>query len=376
LSSATPQPFKDRLDAAAVARLASMLVAANPAWQAAPFIRAATDGLDKLELKARVRHVAQALVDHLAPDFPTALAHVLAALPTPDTRRDDASGGGFAFELWPLTDFVAMSGLEHPTLALEGLRRLTVHFSCEFAIRPYLERHPELCRQTLHVWLADPDPLVRRLISEGTRPRLPWGARIPTFSADPSWTLELLTALRDDPADTVRLSVANHLNDLSKDQPDLVRQVARAWLPGAPPTRRLLVRHALRTLIKAGDEESLELLGHAAPAVQVRRFTLLTPTVQLGSAVAFELEVEAQGDTDQDLVFDLVLHLRGARGQLRPKVIKWTRRQLEAGETVKMARRQPIRPVTVRSYYPGTHRIEVQINGAVVAGADFELVVE
>lgn len=370
------QPFKDRLDADAVARLASMLAAARPTWPPAPFVRAATAGLDKLELKARVRHVARALVDHLDPDFPTALAHVLAALPPSDRLRDDASGGGFAFDLWPLTDFVALAGLEHPALALEGLRRLTVHFSCEFAIRPYLEQHPELCRQTLHDWLADPDPLVRRLISEGARPRLPWGARIPIFSADPSWTLELLTALRDDPADTVRLSVANHLNDLSKDHPDLVRQVARAWLPGAPPARRLLIRHALRTLIKAGDEASLELLGHVAPAVHVRRFTLLTPSVQLGSAVAFELELELQGDTDQDLVFDLVLHLRGARGQLRPKVIKWTRRQVKAGATVKLSRRQPIRPVTVRSYYPGAHRIEVQINGAVVAGADFELTVD
>ena len=183
----------------------------------------------------------------------------------------DGSGDGLAgWIVWPLSEFIARRGLEDPGRALAALHAMTQRFTAEWAIRPFIARHPALTFATLERWTRDPSPQVRRLCSEGTRPRLPWGAVLRNLIDDPSPTLPLLQALHDDPSEDVRRSVANHLNDIGRDHPQLLADWIARHLPGASAERRALLKHASRTCIKRGDSRVLALWGLGRSAVRRR----------------------------------------------------------------------------------------------------------
>jgi len=205
---------------------------------------------------------------------------------------------------------------------------------------------------------------VRRLASEGCRPRLPWGIALPAFQDDPSPILPILERLKLDPSESVRRSVANNLNDIAKDTPDVVIGLLRRWQTHDTQEMRWIIDRALRTLVKKGNPEALELLGYpASPEVEVRNLAVGPETVPMGGEVTFSFEIESRGQTPQNLMIDYVVHLMRANGQLTPKVFKLTRRTLAPGETVRIAKKHSFRPVTTRKYYPGEHAIEVQVNG-------------
>ncbi|MGD8347419.1 MAG: hypothetical protein PVI83_09230, partial [Lysobacterales bacterium] len=251
--------MKHGLGRPAIERIAAALSAVVPGFDAKAFTSQALDGLDALELKGRVRHVMAAMHDVLPKEFRQA-ADCLEKVGQSWMEGDpDDPLRGFA--AWPVIDYVGEYGLEEPERALETLRRLTPLFSAEFAIRGFIIRYPELAYARLEAWTEDADEHVRRLVSEGARPRLPWGQRLQEAVKDPSRGLALLERLKDDPSEYVRRSVANHLNDVSKDHPDHVVAVCRDWLQGAGPERRRLVRHATRTLVKQGHPEVFGLLG-------------------------------------------------------------------------------------------------------------------
>jgi 3-methyladenine DNA glycosylase AlkC len=250
---------------------------------------------------------------------------------------------------------------------------MTKRFSSEFGIRFFLLHDAARCMPVLQAWTRDPDEHVRRLVSEGTRPRLPWAMQLPMFIADPSPALPLLEALRDDPSEYVRRSVANHLNDIAKDHPDLVAGLAARWLEGATPQRAKLVRHACRTLVKKGHPGALAALGHGRPAVRLDGIEVLTPQVHLGEALVFAVSLRSEADGDQELVVDYVIHHRKANGKTSPKVFKWKRLRLGAGEAHGAERRHPIRPITTRVYYGGEHIVELQVNGQPLGRAAFDL---
>ena len=205
--------MKDGLGAEAVDRIQRGLSAALPGFEGAAFSAAALDGLEKLELKKRVRHLIEVLRDFLPSDFSDAAA-VLSNLKT-HWHRGDPGDPLRGFAAWPLIDYVGVHGLENPEVALPLLRELTPLFSAEFAIRPFLLRHTSVTLSFLQRWALDPDDQVRRLVSEGTRPRLPWGMRLKPFMRDPDPVLDLLEVLKDDPSRYVQRSVANNLNDIS-----------------------------------------------------------------------------------------------------------------------------------------------------------------
>ena len=248
---------------------------------------------------------------------------------------------------------------------------MTKRFSAEFAVRPFIAADPERALRWLETWAGDASPHVRRLASEGSRPRLPWGMRLGVFVADPAPLIPLLTRLRDDPSEDVRRSVANSLNDIAKDHPDLVAGIAYDWLRDAPPARARLVRHACRTLIKRGHVATLAALGYR-PAAVTAELELATPVVRFGGALEFAAVLRAQAAGE--VVLDYVVHHRKANGGLSPKVFKWKRVRLEKGKPLRLARRHPMRPITTRVYRDGPHRLEIVVNGTVVGAADFELI--
>lgn len=361
-------PFKEHIDAAAVRAQAASLQSVWPAFDRDRFERTALDGLDALELKDRVRHVARALHAHLPPAWEEATALLVAALPPEPTARDGVSSH---FAWWPFLQVIEDHGAQDPAHSLTTLRAMTPVFTAEFAIRPLLLEHTDLSLRTLLAWTTSDNHHVRRLVSEGSRPRLPWGLRLTPFIDDPTRTLPLLEALRDDPSEYVRRSVANHLNDIAKDHPQVVVDIARRWLDDAPAPRAKLVRHALRTLIKQGHPDALALLGFPPPQLDRVALRLAPATLTLGGALTIELS--ARSLADQSLVIDLQLDRPTARGR-GSKVFKGTTREATRGEALELQLSLPLRPVTVRRYYAGEHGLTVLVNGEAVASATFDLV--
>ena len=272
----------------------------------------------------------------------------------------------------PMADFVAARGLGDFDRAMGVLGEMTKRFSAEFAVRPFILADPGRAMGWLMAWARDPSPQVRRLASEGSRPRLPWGLRLKPLVADPAPLIPLLTTLRDDASEDVRRSVANSLNDIAKDHPDLVAGIARDWLRDAPPARARLVRHALRSLLKQGHGPTLAALGYAEAAVAAE-ISVATPVVRYGEALGFAVDLRETSGAAQRLVIDYKVHHRRANGSMAPKVFKWCTLELAPGERLRLQRRHAIRPITTRRYYDGPQRVEVLVNGASVAAADFEL---
>lgn len=372
------EPFKHRIDAAMARLLAARLGAVLPGFPRRRCELACTDGLAPLALKQRVARFADALAATLPADFAVACDALEATL-APARRDDDLSAlvpgpeGLAGWVVWPMAEFVARRGLAHPARALAALHALTQRFTAEFALRPFLVAHEGLTLRTLARWTADPSPHVRRLVSEGSRPRLPWGMALPRFVADPSPTLPLLAALQDDASAYVRRSVANHLNDIAKDHPDVVVGWLAEHLPAAPPARRALLQRASRTLVKRGHRGALAAWGVAAPFRGEVAFAVKPSRVAIGGAMQLQVELRAAArGGPQRLVVDYVVRRDGSASQ-RPKVWKGWAVELAAGEVRALRKAHSWRPTTVRVDRPGRHAVELRVNGVAVAHAAFTL---
>ncbi len=375
------EPFKTLLNGALVARMAQHLQRVHRGFDATRFTALAGHGLDALEMKARAMQMADALEATLPADFDQACGVLEAALapPWPGDRlgSDDPCRHGLeGWALWPAGEFVARRGRGHTVRALQALHALTQRFSAEFAIRPFIVDDPDTVFATLQRWTADPSAHVRRLVSEGSRPRLPWGLRLQALVADPSPALPLLAALQDDDSAYVRRSVANHLNDIAKDHPGLVVDWVRRHRPGAPPPRLALLRHASRTLVKDGHGPMLAAwgLGHAFDGHA--ELSLGATRCSLGGTLPFALTLRSGAPRPQTLVVDYAVHHVKADGSRRPKVFKGWTLTLAPGEARVLARRHPLKRVTTRRYHAGLHALDLRLNGHVVAHAEFQLEIE
>ena len=373
------EPFKSLLNADLVRTAGAHLQRSSAAFDRARFERDALSGLEALEFKARAQHIATALENSLPAHFGDAADMLETSLAPPRAAAEGLAGAGAeraglaGWIIWPMTEFVARRGQHEPERALQALHAMTQRFSAEWAIRPFIEQHPALSWATLQRWTADPSEHVRRLVSEGSRPRLPWGLQLKGLIADPSPTLPLLRALQDDPSEYVRRSVANHLNDIAKDHPPLICEWLRLHLPDAPDPRRALLRHASRTLIKQGHPDVLTHWGVGRGFDGSVRLRLSPAQLLLGHSLNLELHLHAAGNSAQRLVIDYAVHHVKAHGGHAPKVFKGWNLNLAPGEQRSLRKTHAIKPITTRRYYAGSHRVDVRINGQVVAEAAFEL---
>lgn len=362
------QPFKESLFSSKdITAFAVAIHQAYPAFDEAAFLaRVYDDRWPTLELKDRMRHITRALHAGLPTDYRAAL----------DVLKQVTPGmpvGGFV-NLVP-SDYVATYGLDDPDASIPALELFTQRASAEFAVRPFIVRYPERMMPQMLAWAAHPSEHVRRLASEGSRPRLPWGMALPALKKDPAPLFPILDRLKADPSETVRRSVANNLNDIAKDNPERVIATLRRWREeGDSPELQALTRHALRTLIKAGHPDALDLLGvGAAPEVEVRGLSVSPASIPEGGAVTFSFEIASLASEPQALVIDYVVHLARARGKTSEKVFKLTKRTLGAGEVAAITRRHSFAPVTTRRYYPGRHAIQIKVNGQLYGLCEFEV---
>jgi 3-methyladenine DNA glycosylase AlkC len=362
---------KDGLGEAAVDRIIDALEAAGAQFCAESFRRDALSSLDQLELKDRVRHLITVMSVHLPTSFPET-AEILSDLkdhwPEPDQDHQ------YYFAAWPIVDYVAKYGLNHPKIALPLLRHLTPLFTAEFAIRPFLEVHSEETYSQLLMWCLDSNEHVRRLASEGMRPRLPWGKQLPQYIKNPTPVISLLENLKDDPSDYVRRSVANNLNDISKDHPELVIQTCKSWQADKVTARDWIIRHATRTLIKEGHPKVFSLLGYTRkPKLCVQPPNLSSHHLMLGEPLGMNVKITSDSAEKQYLVLDYAVHYIKANGQSSAKVFKWKNLRLKPGQSVNLEKTHPFRKVTTRRHYPGIHKIELLINGKHASESSFEL---
>ncbi len=370
--------MKDGLGETAVLRIASGMQAAWPAFDVKGFEQTALRGIRDLGLKQRVNHLVSALNQHLPDDF-VKTADILRRAPN-NWDFGDPTDPIRSFASWPVIDYAATYGLEHPEVSLDLLKHLTHMFSAEFAIRPFILRYPELCLAAFETWVDDSNHQVRRLVSEGSRPRLPWGMRLPPYCDDPTPLIPLLTRLNNDPSDYVRRSVANSLNDISKDNPDIAVEVCQYWLRGTQATNEVsadtkwIVRHAMRSLIKSGRADVFPLLGFTAnPKLELGDVKLSSSKIKLGEALAFETQIHSKSKSTQHLAIDFVIHHRKANGSLSPKVFKWKEMDLKPGQSLAISKKHAIRKINTRAYYSGQHQLDIVINGKTYRNIAFDL---
>lgn len=354
--------LKDAFDAAFVAALAQAAAAREPdfnlqSWQDAALPAHWPD----LSLKQRMRHLSQLLGNCLPGDYARQLPVVV------DLAPQFRSLAGMLFP-----DFVEVYGTHDPDRSLPALEQLTCSFSAEFAVRPFLQLYPERMLQQHLTWASHPNEHVRRLASEGLRPRLPWGQDVAWLKKDPTVTLPVLEKLKNDPSEYVRRSVANHLNDISKSHPDWLLAVAARW-KGTSPATDALLKHALRGLLKQGRAEAHQLFGFEVPQFELEHWEISPDKLHISDKATLQLRLQHLGISAQAYRLEYRIHFVKSNGQRSPKVFQIIEKNLQPGETLQLIRSHAFADLTTRKHYPGLHLLELQINGKVVAGNEFVL---
>lgn len=363
---------RDVFNEKVVNRLAENLARAWRGFDTHEFRQSINSKLKTLTFSERSNLIRDSLWEYLPKDYPRALEIILKALPSETTVNEITGYDGFIILLQ--NEFVAKYGLDHYDLSMQALYQMTRRFTAEGAIRPFILKYPKRTLAILAKWAEDKNPHVRRLVSEGTRPRLPWTMQLKPFMEDPRPVLRLLEKLKCDPALMVRRSVANNLNDIAKDNPDLVVATLSKWKKIEDGGTQWLIRHAARTLVKQGNKDILTILGYSPKVdISLAKIKLDKPTVKTGGDLNFSFEVKSTSKQTQTLVIDYMIHHVKANGTRTPKVFKLTRRKLKADEVLQIAKQHSFRPISTREYYPGVHLLEIQINGTIYEKTEFEL---
>lgn len=370
-ADASPSLMKDGLNSAAILRIGKNLQQVVPGFNVKQFHKNALVGLDQLELKQRVHH----LIQHLHQEFNLPFKKVSRYLQDLPEVWDagDADNNKSVFAAWPVIDYVAVHGINHPRESLKTLEKITHLFSAEFAIRPFIQQHYDCTYSQLLDWCQHPSEHVRRLASEGSRPRLPWGIRLPEFIQDPMPLKSILQTLNQDESLYVRRSVANNLNDISKDNPDWAINTCEEFLQNGNEKTEWIVKHALRSLIKSGDQRVFPLLGYSKNTqINLQAFELKRNKIRTGENLEFNLRLSSD-KSKQNWVIDYAIYFLKANGKHSPKVFKLKNIEVKKGDQILLQKSHSFKTISTRVYYPGLHQLAIHINGREISRLDFTL---
>lgn len=318
-----------------------------------------------LELKQRVRHIAKALHTYLPNEFTMAVSHLLNV-----SAELERVGHTQGFPNIFIPDYIEAYGLEYPHESLCALEKITRLVSAEFAVRPFILLDADAAMQFFLRWSRDKNEHVRRLASEGCRPRLPWAVGLPMFKKDPAPLIPVLENLKSDPSLYVRRSVANNLNDISKDHPDFVLQLARKWKDTHPHTD-WIIRHGCRSLLKRGDEKILTLHGYRPDQRATISEFLLPQQVRLGGNLPFEFCFENRERKPASFRLDYAIDYITSSGKISRKVFKISETTFPPKRKIRIARKQSFKNLTTRKHFPGKHQITILVNGKKSIAAEF-----
>jgi len=360
--------FKHAFNGALLQQIASSVSHYFPQFNSAAFLALELQLPDR-EMKARVHLIRDALAAELPQNYPEAVNILVSVL------QDNQFRG---FSVWPMAEFIQTYGIDYPEISLEALKIVTQHFTSEWAVRPFIKKYPQQTMMFLLDCAKSDNVDIRRWASEGTRPRVPWGEQLPAFIQDPSGTREILEVLKFDAELYVRKSVANHLNDITKDNPDYVIELLNDWKQQATPAdiKNLtwVIKHALRSLIKAGHPQALALIDVKFGAdVELDEFTVKNNKIKLDQSLEFTLQLRSVSDQPQNIVLDYVLHFMKANNKTAPKVFKLRSFTLPAKSVIRIDKKHRVKKITTRQYYEGIQYIEIQVNGEVLCKAEWSL---
>lgn len=328
----------------------------NPEWEA-------------MELKQRMRHISLVLHQFLDADYPKGVKQLLDILQYSKTHKEDLLG----FEYMFFPDYVEVFGLDYFDESVQAMEEITKYTSCEFAIRPFFIKYPQETLKQMEVWSTHSHAMVRRLSTEGCRPRLPWAMALPAFKKDPNSILPILKCLRNDESESVRRSVANNLNDISKDNPEIMFQLVKQW-KGESKEVDWVVKHACRTLLKQGVPEVMTLFGYgSAEDIKVGDIVIQTPKVKIGEALTFDFTLKNTSNQTNLVRLEYGLYFMKANGSLSKKVFKISERPYQPDEEVRVSRNQSFKVITTRKLYPGEHQVAVIVNGTEFKAKSFLL---
>jgi 3-methyladenine DNA glycosylase AlkC len=349
------QPFLDHL--------ASEIRKQDPEFDRVRFQALVHDeAWEQRELKARMRHVSECLGRTLPQDYRKALAIIMAI----EGRFEN-------FDHLTFADFVERFGVDDFDVSLKALETLT-RTSAEFAVRPFIRKDAERAMARMRAWSEHPSERVRRLSSEGCRPRLPWGEALENLKRDPSLILPILENLKDDPSELVRRSVANNLGDIAKDHPDLAVEIGERWIAESP-ARTAWVKHALRDLLKKGNRRALRLFGVGGSAsVEIETVAVAPKRVRLGGTATLHIVLHSTRKAGQPLRLEYAMTYARPGGRTGRKVFKISDVTLASGASLDLSRKLSFADRSIRTHYPGPHTATLIVNGKECGSARFQLV--
>lgn len=359
------EPLKEMFNKNFYVHFASVFAGADENFNAPAFVKEVTKGLEDMELNQRLRNTSIVLKKYLPADYKKAIGIMLRAAPSLKT----------GYTALVLPDFVSLFGKEHFDLSMEALKYFTVFGSSEFAVREFLKTDLKKTLKVMNKWAEDKNVHVRRLSSEGSRPRLPWSSRLDEIIKDPALTTGILEKLKTDEELYVKKSVANHLNDISKDNTAYMIGLIKSWDHSNPHTQ-WIIKHASRNLIKNGHKDSLAIFSFEKNVkVSVDKFQLSKSSIKLGEEMQFGFVITGKKSAPQKLVIDYAVHYPKSSGALSRKIFKLKEVNLGPGESKYFTKKQLFKDLTTRKHYAGKHAIEILVNGKVMASKDFKLII-
>lgn len=325
---------------------------------------------DKKEFKQRTRHLAAVLAKHLPQDFKLSSQLIIKII----EQLKEVAIAKECLEYIFLPDFIEVYGQDDYAISIKALEAITQFISCEFAVRPFILKYPDEMMAQMLVWSQHSQPRVRRLASEGCRPRLPWAAALVEFKKNPAPIIPILENLKNDAAEDVRRSVANNLNDISKDNPQTVRDLVKKWQHQTKETDWIL-KHACRSLLKAGDKQTLVLFNLGSIAnIKIKDFKLHMQEVRISESLEFSFKLENSSTSPKELRLEYGIFYQKSRGKLARKVFKISQKYYPANAQVTITRKQPFRLMTTRVLYCGEHQISLIVNGVELDKLVFKLI--
>lgn len=359
--------LKNNYNKAYLDKLSTIITKNYPNFKSVDFKKSIFNSSWKnMELKERMTHICQTLHSFLPTDYPRALNILIQSAP---------QFGGFEAMFFP--QYVELYGQdkEHSKLSREALVIFTQYSSSEFAVRPFILNDPQRAMKWMLKLSQHKNYHVRRLSSEGCRPRLPWAQALPPFKKDPSLILPILENLKNDPELYVRRSVANNLNDIAKDNPKTVIKVLKQWRKPSPsPELQWVIKHALRSLVKEGNPEALKLLGYKPDKnLQISNFQLSKKNIKLGETLNIHFSIKNTQKVAKKLMIDYSVYHMKKNGELAPKVFKLAQKIIQPNTNLELSKKHHFKKISTRTYYPGRHLIEIQINGIKFEQKEFTL---
>ena len=336
------------------------------------------DEWENREIKQRARHISTTLKNFLPADYQDAIAIILELInhvkKTQYWVSVEETQFGLSLEYGILSDFVEQYGLDDYTTSVKAIEKITQFTSCEGAVRPFIIKYPVEMMNQMLLWSKHEHWAVRRLSSEGCRPRLPWHIALPKLKENPAPIIPVLENLKNDTSEIVRKSAANNLNDIAKDNPETVIDLAKKWY-GKSKNTDSMIKHGCRTLLKQGNPEALKLFGlNALDNINIQDFQLLTPKVNIGKSLEFSFKLLNNNDEKTKIRLEYGLYYQKANGTLSKKVCKISEKEYAKNSITQITRKQSFRIVTTRVLHLGLHQVSIIINGNEFEKYDFELI--